>query len=450
MTGLITTAPRGTRDILPAEAVRWRYVETEARRVASEFGFGELRTPLFEHTELFQRIGEATEIVQKEMYTFVDRGERSLTLRPEGTAPTIRAYLEHGLAARAQPVKVYYIWPMFRYERPQSGRYRQHHQFGAEVLGSAHPAVDAEIILLAWEFFSRLGLRGLELQINSIGCPRCRPGYRERLAAYFGGVTERLCRDCRDRYGRNVLRILDCKEEECRRLAAGAPRTVDWLCDDCAGHFEGLQAYLREAGLTWQVNPGLVRGLDYYNRTVFEIVCPQLGAQAALGGGGRYDGLAEECGGEPVPGIGFGLGLERLLLALEEQGCWLPGPEVLDVFVATTGPEAHRAGFRCLRLLRRAGLRADTDFLGRSLKAQMKHADRLGSRWVVIIGDEELDTGLYTVRRMAGGGQRRVTENELLSILLGETGLAAVAGEATGDAPSGLASPPGADRDDGQ
>jgi len=369
---------------------------------------------------LFVRgVGEDTDIVEKEMYTFRDRGGRSITLRPEGTAPAARAYLENKLYAGPQPVKLYYLGPMFRYDRPQAGRYRQFHQFGVEVFGSQHPGVDAEVMALAMDFYRRIGLSGLELHVNSVGCPACRPAMRDRLREYFRPMLDELCPNCRQRYERNPLRILDCKSARCTELARQAPTTADCLCPDCRAHFAQVQQYMHDLGISFIVNPRLVRGLDYYTHTAFEIMAPGIGAQSSVGGGGRYNGLIEACGGPPVPGIGFALGLERCLLALENQRrlpAVQPGP---DVFVATAGERAAREGFILLAGLRAAGVAADLDYQGRSLKAQMKYAGKLGVRYTVILGEEELEKGTVTLRDMASGSQREVAESEIVQVLAG-------------------------------
>ena len=403
---MLASALRGMLDTLPEDTPKWRYVEGAAREVCRLFGYSEIRTPVLEQTELFVRTaGEVTDVVQKEMYTFLDRGKRSVTLRPEGTAAAARAYVEHRMYSGPQPVKMYYIAPMFRYERPQSGRLRQHTQFGIEVFGAEHPAVDAEVIAVGLTLFARLGLENLTVQLNSIGCPECRPRYREALLDYYAGVTERLCEDCRERFARNPLRLLDCKRDECREHQRNAPKTLDYLCDDCSAHLDGVKECLARAGATFQMNPLLVRGFDYYTRTVFEIVSSALGAQNSVCSGGRYDGLIGEIGGPPTPGVGFGLGLERLLLSLENQGVNLPGPERAHVFIATVGEAAFKVGCEALYSLRWAGVAADIDYMGRSLKAQMKYANKMNARFVVFLGDEEISRGRGTVRCMDTGEQ---------------------------------------------
>ncbi len=406
---MLASALRGMLDTLPEDTPKWRYVEEAAREVCRLFGYSEIRTPVLEQTELFARTaGEATDVVQKEMYTFRDRSKRSVTMRPEGTAPAARAYVEHRMYSRPQPVKLYYIAPMFRYERPQGGRLRQHTQFGIEVFGAAHPAVDAEVVMVGLTLFDRLGLKDLTVQLNSIGCPGCRPRYREALLEYYRGVIDGLCDDCRERYRKNPLRLLDCKRDICREFQKGAPKTMDYLCDECSRHFEGVKEYLGRAGASFQLNPLLVRGFDYYTRTVFEIVSSALGAQNSVCSGGRYDGLIEEIGGPSTPGVGFGMGIERLILSLENQGVSLPGPRRAEVFIATVGEDAFKLGCETLYRLRKAGVNADIDYMGRSLKAQMKYADRLDARFVAFLGGDEIARGCGTVRNMGTGEQYEV------------------------------------------
>ena len=403
------SAPRGTRDILSPEVEKWHYLEGKIREYCRLYAYSEIRPPIFEHTELFLRgVGETTDIVQKEMYSFQDRAQRWLTLRPEATASTVRAYLENKLYAQPQPVKLYYLGPMFRYDRPQAGRYRQFYQFGVEVIGAEDPAADAEVILMAVHFFAHLGLGDLEVHLNSIGCPACRGAYRKELLNYLSEHIGNLCSDCRARYQHNPLRVLDCKQEGCRGIAREAPEFGAYLCAECKEHFEQVQAHLGDLGIKYQLNPNLVRGLDYYTKTVFEIITRELGAQGTICGGGRYDGLVEECGGQPTPGVGFALGVERLLLALENTGVKLPGVEPLDVFVASIGAGVQRPAFKILYDLRRRGIRADKDFLGRSLKAQMKQAHRSHARYVVLVGEGELARNVVTLRDMETGVQEEV------------------------------------------
>ncbi|HHW15680.1 MAG TPA: histidine--tRNA ligase [Firmicutes bacterium] len=419
---MLTTRPRGTLDVTPAESYKWHYVEEQIRRITRQYGYAELRTPIFEHTELFDRgVGDTTDVVEKEMYTFTDKGGRSITLRPEGTAPAVRAYLEDRLEAEAQPVKVYYVGPIFRYERPQAGRLRQHTQFGVEVFGAGSPAVDAEIIHLAWDFLVRLGLTGLSVNVNSLGCPVCRPAHRQALLAYFQPHLAKLCPDCQRRYAKNPLRLLDCKNEACRAVAAGAPTILAHLCTECTDHFARLQELLAAFGVEYRVNPWIVRGFDYYTKTVFEIIYSGLGAQSTVCGGGRYDGLVGLLGGKPTPGIGFGLGLERLLLTMEKQGVLPEPPPGPDVFVATVGDEAGRRAPALVAGLRRQGVAADLDYLGRSLRGQLKYADKLRARFVLVLGEAELAAGKARLKEMATGEETEVPL-EGLAVWLKQTG----------------------------
>lgn len=415
---MLTTRPRGTNDILPGEVEKWQYLERQIHRICREYGYSEIRTPIFEHTELFKRgVGDTTDIVEKEMYTFIDRGNRSITLRPENTAPVVRAYLEDKLYAGPQPVKLYYIGPMFRYDRPQAGRFRQFHQFGVEVFGSHDPAVDAEVMAMAMDFYERLGLKNLELHINSVGCPRCRPVLRRKLQDFFQARLDQLCKNCRERLEKNPLRILDCKEASCGEAGAHAPTTIDCLCEDCAGHFEVVKKHLDLLNLAYIVDCRLVRGLDYYTHTAFEIMAPGIGAQSSIGGGGRYDGLVETCGGPSTPGVGYALGVERVILAMERQGLAVPGISRPGVFVVTAGEAAAGAAFKLLFKLRSAGIPADKDYLSRSMKAQMKYAGKTGAKYVVITGEEELKQGIVLVRDMDAGKQETVPVDEIIDHL---------------------------------
>ncbi len=417
----ITRRPRGTADVTPDESPKWRYIESVARDVCRRYGYGEIATPVLEHTELFRRtVGETTDIVEKEMYTLEDRGGRSLTLRPEGTAAAARLYLEEGLYAEAQPVKLSYVaWPIFRYERPQAGRLRQHHQFGVECLGSGDPAVDAEIICLACDFLEQLGLDELTVGLNTIGCPECRGVYRDAVREHFAPNLENMCGDCRRRYDANPLRLLDCKVKGCRGFQADAPEVGDFLCDGCREHFSELQAHLDALDIPYQLDASLVRGLDYYTRTVFEIKHRALDAQDVVCGGGRYDGLVEIIGGQPTPAVGFGLGLERLLMILEREGLFAPEPEALDVFVVTIGDETRSPGLALVQSLRRAGLSADADYMGRSVRAQMRYASRYPCRFVLILGPDELESGMVTARKMEDGSQQAVSLGEIETFLTG-------------------------------
>ncbi len=416
---LITKAPRGTQDVLPADSYKWQHVEQMAIAVARDFGYRELRTPVFEHTELFQRsVGETTDVVQKEMYTFQDKGDRSITLRPEGTAGAARALLEHGLHTEALPVKVCYLTSCYRYEKPQAGRLREFHQFGIECFGAAMPQADAEVISVAHTLLDVLGVTGVKLHINSIGCPTCRAKYHEALKAYFEANIDTLCGTCRDRLDRNPMRILDCKSPVCHELAAKAPVMLDYLCDDCADHFEKVKACLTAANLDFEIDTHIVRGLDYYTRTVFEFVSDALGSQAVVCGGGRYDGLIEEMGGNHLPSLGFGMGIERLLMILEAQDGKFPTTPGCEVYLAPMGDNAVTACFEIASRLREGGVSVETDLVGRGLKAQMKYADKLGARYVIVIGDSELETRTARLKDMETGEQTEVSlDDDLYTIL---------------------------------
>ncbi len=406
---MLTNAPRGTKDILPDTVGDWNYIEKEIRELCRRFGYSEIRTPIFEHTELFQRgIGEGTDVVDKEMYTFTDRGDRSITLRPENTASAVRAYLQNKLYAESNLVKLFYIGSMFRYDRPQAGRMREFHQFGVEALGEANPAVDAEVILLAMSLLEGFGLKDLELSINSVGCPKCRSQYRTMLQDFFRDKLDDLCEDCRSRFDRSPLRILDCKKDSDKSYMADAPKITDCLCEECGDHFQKLQQHLTNAGVKFQHDPRLVRGLDYYTKTAFEIKYPPLGAQSAVAGGGRYDGLIEEMGGNPTPAVGFATGLERLLLALESQNLLPEKHRSVDAYVVALGENAQAEGFKLLNSLRQAGLSAAMDFAGRSMKAQMKQANKLNASYAIILGDDEIAEGVAMVRSMSDSSQEKI------------------------------------------
>jgi histidyl-tRNA synthetase len=404
--------PRGTTDILPDQSLRWRHLERMFREVCALFDYREIRTPVFEHAALFLRaVGQHTDVGGKEMYTFV-AGEGAdaerLALRPEGTAPAMRAIIEHSLLAQSPLIKLYYIAPMFRHERPQAGRYRQHTQCGVEAIGSPDPALDAEVIQLALSYLGRLGITGESVQINTIGCPACRPAFREALRTAVRPKLAELCANCRDRYEHNPLRILDCKVEDWDRLGIELPDTLDYLCEECRAHWDNLLRILDALAIPAVRNPRLVRGLDYYTKTVFEIVHPALGAQSTIVAGGRYDGLMQDVGGDPAPAVGFGSGVERVLLAAEALGVEWPLTTPQPVFVATLGEAARLPGLKLLAALRATGVPAETDYLGRSLKAQMKQANRLNARAVVILGEDELRQGVATVRDMATSQQENV------------------------------------------
>lgn len=404
-------APKGTRDVVPQESYKWQYIEGLAREICERYGFLEVRTPVFEHTELFLRgVGDTTDIVQKEMYTFEDKGGRSITLKPEGTAGVVRMFVEHKLFSDAQPTKMYYLnCPVFRYEKPQAGRLREHHQFGIEVFGAQKASVDAECIGVALELFRRVGVRDLAVHINSIGCPKCRPQYHAALKEYLYGHVGELCETCRERLEKNPLRVLDCKEAACKRITAEAPIILDYLCDECSGHMAELKACLDAMNVDYSVDPYIVRGLDYYTRTVFEIISTHIGSQGTVCGGGRYDGLVEEIGGPSLPAVGFGLGLERLLLVAENQGIVIPAPRPCDVYVAAMGEEARLRGFALAFALRGTGLRAECDHVGRSFKAQFKYADKLGARYVAVLGEDELKSNSVKLKNMATGEESTVS-----------------------------------------
>lgn len=398
--------PTGTLDILPEDQPYWDLVRTRARRLAELAGFERIDVPIFEVTELFARgVGEGTDIVDKEMYTFTDKGDTQLTLRPEFTAGVIRAYIENGLHTLPQPVKLYTFGPIFRYERPQAGRYRQHTQFNVEILGEQDPAADLEVMLLAWDLYASLGFRDLTFQLHSTGCPKCKPGYVAALRAYYAERRDAVCDDCRRRLERSPLRVLDCKAEQCQPLIAGAPHFLDHLCDECAAHFAALREYLDMLGRTYTINHRLVRGLDYYTKTVFEVWAAGIGAQAAVCGGGRYDGLAELLGGPPTPGVGFGSGLERIILALKQMGVEAPPLPRPPVFVAYLGAQAKCEALRLADALRHAGVGVWLAFGERGLKSQLREAGKRGARYAVILGEEELAAGKAAVRDMQAGEQ---------------------------------------------
>ena len=420
---LITKAIKGTQDILPAISGKRRFVENSLFEIAGLFGFKEIRTPVFEHTELFQRgVGDTTDVVQKEMYTFDDKGGRSITLRPEGTAGVVRSFLENGLFNEALPQKLFYHVNCYRYEKPQAGRWREFDQFGVEVLGTESPAADAEIISLANEIFAFFGVEGLELQLNSIGCPGCRKKYSEALKEYFTAKKDELCETCRGRLDRNPMRILDCKSPVCSAIAAEAPVMLDYLCKECREHFEKVKQLLDAMNIEYTVNPKIVRGLDYYTRTVFEFVSTSIGAQGTVCGGGRYDGLVEELGGPHTPSLGFGLGIGRLLLLLESQNIELPEDAKCNIYIAPMGERAALAAAKLVADLRSSGISAQTDISGRSLKAQMKYADKTGAQYTAVLGDNELDAGEVTLKNMSDGSTSQVKledfEDSFMSALI--------------------------------
>ena len=420
---LITKAIRGTQDVLPGESHKWQYIEQTALSIARDFGFREMRTPVFEHTELFHRsVGENTDVVQKEMYTFDDKGGRSITLRPEGTAGAARALLEHGLNNEALPIKVAYITSCYRYEKPQAGRLREFHQFGVECFGTAAPQADAEVISLASHILKELGVTGVSLHINSIGCPACRAEYHKALKGYFESKKSELCHTCRDRLERNPMRILDCKSPVCSGIATDAPVMLDFLCNDCLKHFGSVKDCLDAAEIEYEIDSGIVRGLDYYTRTVFEFVSDALGSQAVVCGGGRYDGLIEELGGSHLPSLGFAMGLVRSLMVMEAKGVSVPEPPGCDVYFASMGYEATKRCFKMAVSLREGGVAAEFDTIGRGLKAQMKYADKIGARYTIVIGDNELYTGNARLKDMKTGEETDIKlDDSLYNVLFNKS-----------------------------
>jgi histidyl-tRNA synthetase len=413
-------APRGTVDILPTEQAYWRYIEQKAADICQLYGYERIDTPSFESTNLFSRsIGKKTDIVEKEMYTFEDKGGNYITLRPEGTASVCRAYIEHGMHNQPKPVKLFYLAPIFRYERPQAGRYRQHHQFGYEAIGDNDPAIDAEVIDMAWHFFESLGLKRLKLLLNSIGCRKCRPNYLDSLQRYYSRYYDDLCKDCRVRLEKNTLRLLDCKKPQCQQFANSAPRSIDCLCLECEEHFGLLEKYLQQLGLPFYVNHCLVRGLDYYTRTVFEILPQTGGTQSTIGGGGRYDDLIEELGGNATPALGFATGIERIILNSKKQDITIPPIPAPEVFIAQVGDKAKNEAVRLAASLRKAGIGVLQATSSKSLKAQLRQANNLGARFVTIIGEAEIETGTVILRNMSTAEQETIPQDDLQDMLQG-------------------------------
>ena len=411
---MLTNAPKGTKDMLPEQAYKWHYVEEKFADICRKYGFKEIRTPMFEHTEVFQRgIGDTTDVVQKEMYTFNDHAGRSITLKPEGTSGAVRAFIEHKQYAEVQPTKYYYDTDCFRYEKPQSGRLRHFHQFGIEVFGTSNMLADAEVICLANDFLTDLGVKEIELRINSVGCPECRAKYRQALKDFIKPRYDELCGTCKDRYERNPMRILDCKSEICQGIVKDAPRMLDYLCDDCRQAFEELKTNLTSMGIGYTVDPNIVRGLDYYTKTAFEFVTTKIGAQGTVCGGGRSDHLIEELGGPPIPGVGFGLGIERLLLLMDANEAYFPEDQGVEVFIAVMGERAKSFGLKLCREMRQKGIVAEMDTLARNIKGQFKYADRLNARYTLVIGDNELDKGVVSLKDMAASSQREVAIEDI-------------------------------------
>lgn len=410
--------PKGTKDVLPSQVYLWQHVEDTARRTAERFAFKEIRTPVFEHTELFLRgVGDTTDIVNKEMYTFLDKGNRSVTLRPEGTAGVARAFIENGLSGGVLPAKMFYLISAFRYERPQAGRLREFHQFGAELYGAGGAFADAEIISLADSFLKNLGLKQVSLQINSIGCKTCRAEYHKALKGYFRPHLSEMCSDCNARFEKNPMRMIDCKEEGCRRFTAGAPKMIDYLCDGCRAHFEEVKKLLSDAGIAFTVNPSIVRGLDYYSRTVFEFTSDAAGAQGTVLGGGRYDSLLEQMGEKPVPAVGFAAGMERLLMVIAAENAPVPEAKGADCYLAGMDTASRERAFLLAGELRRAGIACEVDLMERSVKAQFKYADKTGARFVAVLGERELEEGAAEVKDMKNSSSERVKFGELTQYL---------------------------------
>ena len=407
--GVITKKIKGTEDVLPKDSYRWQFVEDVMRKESAAYGFKEIRTPVFEHTELFARgVGQTTDVVQKEMYTFDTKGGESVTLRPEGTAGAARAVLEHGLVDDSLPIKASYFVSCYRYEKPQAGRLREFHQFGLECYGTQSPVADAELICAAQSIFDRLGIKQLRLEINSIGCPTCRAEYHKALKEYFYGYKDELCETCNSRLEKNPMRILDCKSPVCSKIAQGAPKITDYLCDECKEHLASVQKYLDAAGVEYTVNPTIVRGLDYSTKTVFEFVNDFIGAQGTVCGGGRYDGLIEELGGKHLPSLGFAMGIERLLMLMDKQGIEIPKPSTCDLYVAVMGESASLKSFEIIKAVRSCGLIAETDIVGRGLRAQMKYADKIGAKFSMVLGDNEIEQGKAVIKNMSSGEQTEI------------------------------------------
>lgn len=413
--------PKGTKDVLPNQSYKWQFIEKAARETAEIFNIKEVRTPVFEHTELFLRgVGETTDVVNKEMYTFEDKGGRSITLKPEGTAGTVRLFIENGLASTPMPLKTFYITPCFRYERPQAGRLREFHQFGVEVFGAKSAQTDAEVIFAASTFLNKLGVKKTELQINSIGCKTCRAEYNKALKEYFRPHLEEMCETCRSRFDKNPLRMLDCKEEKCKKITSGAPKILDYLCADCKSHFEEVKALLAANNVPFVVNSGIVRGLDYYTKTVFEFVSTDIGAQGAVCAGGRYDNLVEELGGPSLPAIGFAAGIERLMLLMENTGVSFSEDKKPLIYVAGMDEQTRAKAFEIVAQLRAKGINAEADLMERSVKAQFKYADKLGAQYVAVIGGNELVSGEANIKNMAEGTQTAVKFNDIYTYLIKE------------------------------
>ncbi len=407
--------PKGTKDVLPQDSFKWRYVENKLKETAINYNFKEIRTPIFEYTELFARgVGDTSDVVTKEMYTFLDKGERSITLKPEGTACVVRSFIENGLSNSAMPLKTFYLTPSFRYERPQAGRLREFHQFGVEVFGASGPETDAEVISLANDILDGFNVK-TKLFINSIGCPTCRAKYNQALKEFFKPNLSNLCKDCQERYNKNPLRLLDCKDEKCKEINKNAPSILEYLCDDCKSHFESLQKYLNILGIKYEINPKIVRGLDYYTKTVFEFVSTEIGAQGTVLGGGRYDGLIESLGGSPTSAIGFGLGIERLLIVIGDSENVFPKEKSPKLYIATMGDKAYAKAFSLASELRKMGVFVEIDHMSRSIKSQFKYADKINAEYVITLGDDEVASGKCIAKKMDDGSLTEMLIDEIPS-----------------------------------
>ena len=413
------SAPKGTKDVLPSDSFKWQLLEKKLRGICDKFNYKEIRTPTFEHTELFLRgVGDTTDVVSKEMYTFLDKGDRSITLRPEGTAGVARSFVENGLYGGLLPLKLYYLISCFRYEKPQAGRLREFHQFGVEALGTEPPLADAECIILGNEIFKTLGINDITLNLNNIGCKECRGEYNKKLVSYLEGKKEGLCSTCNDRLYKNPMRIFDCKSNVCVDIVSEAPRIYDCVCDSCKEHFAGVTKVLNAAGIAYTIDKSIVRGLDYYSKTVFEFVSNNIGAQGTVLGGGRYDGLVAELGGNDAPGIGFAMGLERLLLLMENSGIDLEGLKTPDIFIIPIGDKAEEIAYKLLFELKNSGLASECDINKRSVKAQMKYADKLGAKYTLIIGDDEINNNLYKIKNMSTGELTETSYENIVNTIL--------------------------------
>ena len=410
--------PKGTKDLLPQDSYKWQFIENTAREVAKIFNIKEIRTPTFEHTEVFLRgVGETTDIVNKEMYTFTDKGGRSITLKPEGTAGVVRAFIENGMASSALPAKLYYLTQCFRYERPQAGRLREFHQFGIEYFGAKTPDTDAEVILVAKTFIEKLGIKNVSLYINSIGCKECRKKYEEALKNYLKANFDNLCELCKSRFEKNPLRILDCKNQDCKKIVENAPSILDYLCDDCSNHFEQVKKLLTLSNVEFKIDHNIVRGLDYYTKTVFEFVSENIGAQGTVCGGGRYDGLVKELGGTETCGIGFAAGIERLLLLMENTGVEIPKDDGVQIYIASMGEQAQEKAFCLVKSLRENGVIAELDHMERGIKAQFKYADKIGAKYVGVIGSDEIEKGIIKIKNMSDGQETEVSFDKVIEFL---------------------------------